>query len=86
MCVFYINPRTHLLVFDPLQLPFDDHLRQVHGQLPLLYGHTGGEAQALHSTDHVLHQVVAHRVVHLKRHRSRGISCSIYIYNVLYCG
>lgn len=56
---------TNLLVFDPLQLPLDDHLSQVYSQFPLLYGHTGGEAKTLHCTDHVLHQVMAHRIVHL---------------------
>lgn len=55
----------YLLVLDPLQLPLDDDLRQVHGQPPLLDGDTGREAQPLHGTDHVLHQVVPHGVVHL---------------------
>ena len=64
---FLTSPWANLLVFDPLQLPFDDHLSQIDSQLPLLYGYTRGEAQTLHCTDHVLHQVVAHRVVHLEK-------------------
>lgn len=67
LCMSLHNLRTHLLVFDPLELPLYDHLSQVNSQLPLLYGHAGGEAQTLHGTDHVLHQVVAHRVVHLEK-------------------
>lgn len=59
------NNVVYLLVFDPLQLPLDDHLSQVHSQLPLFYSHTWSEAQTLHCTDHVLHQVVSDRVIHL---------------------
>lgn len=66
-----MDVNIHLLVFDPLQLPLDDDLSQVHSQLPLLYGDAGREAQPLHGADHVLHQVVAHRVVHLQQHRQR---------------
>lgn len=64
-----VSPWTHQLVFDPLQLPLDDHLSQVHSQFPLLYGHTGGEAQTLHCTDHMLYQVVTHGVIHLTKSR-----------------
>lgn len=63
---------TDLLVFDPLQLPLDDHLGQVHRQFSLLNGHAGREAKTLHRTDHVLHQVVAHGIVHLKGASVRG--------------
>lgn len=59
-------------MIDPLQLPLDDDFGQVHGQPPLLDGDAGCEAQPLHGADHVLHQVVPHRVVHL---RARARSC-----------
>lgn len=69
-----VSPRTHQLVFDPLQLPLDDHLSQVHSQFPLFYGYAGGEAQTLHCTDHMLHQVVTNGIVHLKE-------CSLILLN-----
>lgn len=57
--------QPYLLVLDPLQFPLDDDFRQVHGQPPLLDGDAGREAQPLHGADHVLHQVMPHRVVDL---------------------
>ena len=48
----------------PLELPLDDDLCQVHGQLPLLYGGIRSESQSLDGGDHVLDQVLSHRVVH----------------------
>ena len=58
--------QSYLLILDPLQFPLDDNLGEVHGQPPLLNGDTGCEAQPLHGTNHVLYQVVPHRVVHLQ--------------------
>lgn len=66
VCEHILSDVTDLLVFDALQLPLDDHLGQVHRQFSLLDGHAGREAKTLHRTDHVLHQVVAHRIVDLQ--------------------
>jgi len=50
-------------LLDPLQLPLDDHFRQVHRQLPVLHRRGGRKAEALDGRAHVLHQVVADGVV-----------------------
>ncbi len=46
-----------------MELPLDDDLGQIDGQLPLLDGGVGCQPEALDGGDHVLHQVLTYRVV-----------------------
>ncbi len=46
-----------------MELPLDDDLGQIDGQLPLLDGGVGCQPEALDGGDHVLHQMLAYRVV-----------------------
>lgn len=68
-----------LLIFDPLKLPFNHHLSQVHSQLPLLNSDTGGEAESLHGADHVLHEVMPYRVVNLTTNKHSAMSKSFWL-------
>ena len=56
--------RVPVILFpDSLHLPLDDDLAQVDSELLLLDGGRGCEAQPLNGADHVLDEVVPHRVV-----------------------
>lgn len=75
---------SDLLIFDPLKLPFNHHLSQVHSQLPLLNCDTGGEAEPLHGADHVLHEVVPYRVVNLTTKQALTMSESFWFSGTVY--
>ena len=57
------------LFLDPLHFPFDDHLGEIDGQLPVLDRGIGRESEPLDAAHHVLDKVVTDSEVHLQQYR-----------------
>ena len=57
--------RRSLILPDPLHLPFDNDLNQLHHQLPVVQGGVWRVAKSLDGIYHCLDEVVPHWVVHL---------------------